>query len=605
MSALGVKIIKNNEVKKLIYSRRKKLKKVKEIKSEDDIDKLIKVSPFKKIFSFIFSLITIVVFLLCAGLCAVNVYAKVNNRPTTMFGYSFMVIASESMVASGFNVGDVVSVRAVNTKTLKRGDVIAFYVNRNSYSSFRTYESELVWHDNKINVEYLDSFENFFGQTNADMDKASKTNCKLVFHQIVEIYEDEAGVRWFETKGTSNPGNDTWYIKETLVVGIYDNSDISLFLSGFLQKLSTIEGIILCVVMPLMFILLVQLLDFVKYFALAVIENQLVVGIRKPTDAICVKYMVGMHLSNKDKFRVLARAPEGEEILWCNLLWWQEDKKASFKKFIHKKRVLTMYHKQMQALTDKCEELYKDGEKFETINRYYAKEKEEIDKKHELRKKRLKLVLASKKAEKKVAEPVAEPVTGKVKLKKQKQKEQLAVASEPAKQPIKEQFVEPAVAGGYQVKDVGKEKFAEEFNKRQEEKAKQGAIIAPLPKKPSGLQVVSVTKTDGSAIKDKRFPVKKTLGTLDAGGIETVKVNDVVMVKAKEEKATPKTEDKTVEQKKPAEPAKATEPAKDAKETKETKETKEVKKAEKDKAVKESKKDTKPVAEKKKTGKEK
>ncbi len=391
MENVNVNLVKSNDVDRLIYNTRGKLKKAQKpiIKSEADLEKLVKRNPFIRFISIITTIIIFITLIACGFFCVANIYARLNNRPLFIFGVGFMVIASGSMEDSGFEIGDIVAVRSVDVDTLEVGDIIGFYVDRSSYKGFSTSNSTLV--DNKdIDLQYLVDKDNFFGTNNSDMKMASFKGCKLVFHHIAEIYEDQEGTRWFITKGSSNNSKDSWKIKETLILGAYDDADWCNSVSNTLKTISTVEGVILCIILPLVLILLVQLVDFFKFLVLAIIEYQLIVGIRKPTDKICSKYNMGMHLSNKDKYRVLSHATADEELEWCNLLWWDAEKLQKHKKFIMRKHVLTAYYKELTNLTKECADKVRSGESFSNVSRYYDKMKNEIERKQELRKKQLK-----------------------------------------------------------------------------------------------------------------------------------------------------------------------------------------------------------------------
>ena len=66
--------------------------------------------------------------------------SKVQKVCPSVAGYSLMQVVSGSMVKSGFNKGDNIVIRSVDTDTLKRDDKIAFYVYYKSYKGIRTKE---------------------------------------------------------------------------------------------------------------------------------------------------------------------------------------------------------------------------------------------------------------------------------------------------------------------------------------------------------------------------------------------------------------------------------------------------------------------------------
>ncbi len=385
---IKVKFIESKDVNKLIYNKRKRLKKYKEIKTDDDLDRPKRFPVLKKILSTIYTVFLVCVFLVSGVFCTATIYGMLNGRPTSIFGCSFMAIASESMTNSGYEVGDVISVCAVNTKTLKEGDIIAFYLDRKIDDDFSTRNSMII--KNTDELEYANAFKNFFGVSNPDMNDASKRGCRRVFHQITKVYEDKNGVRWFVTKGTSNNIEDRWYVKETLVIGTYRSTPMIDFLTNFLQTISSTQGLIVCVLLPLSFIFIVQFYDFVRFFRLAIIEYQMIIGKRRPDDKICVSYNMGFRVSEKDKYRVLSNALEDEELYYCNYLWYDIEKLNKHKKFTLKRKLMTDYYKSLEELTIKCNDMYKQGEKFDKINKFYKTEKKKIEKHQSMLNKKLK-----------------------------------------------------------------------------------------------------------------------------------------------------------------------------------------------------------------------
>ena len=172
----------------------------------------------QKITSLIFDAVLIVVALACGLICFCNVSSRLQNLPPSIGGYMTMQIVSGSMRASGFEIGDSVMIQAVETDTLKEGDMIAFYVYAPSYRNFSKYKSEKLNLENTGELQYNVSIKSFLGLQNEEVQIAAKANSRRVFHEIIGVYEDKEGVRWFETKGTSNASKDRWWVKETLVI---------------------------------------------------------------------------------------------------------------------------------------------------------------------------------------------------------------------------------------------------------------------------------------------------------------------------------------------------------------------------------------------------
>ena len=160
----------------------------------------------------------------------------------------------------------------------------------------------LNWLDRNI-------FPQLFGFANEDMKYAASRGCEIVFHHIIAVYEDPStGVRWFATKGSSN---DAWdvglYVKETLVVGVYDKTPFSTVVAGAITLVASSNGILLLLVpiVILAFFVIMQCLRDVQY---AKLEYDVVEEKRKITDEICVKNNIGYRMNTQTKYKVLVQA---------------------------------------------------------------------------------------------------------------------------------------------------------------------------------------------------------------------------------------------------------------------------------------------------------
>ena len=93
------------------------------------------------------------------------------------------IVTTQSMVPT-FNPGDVLIIRAVNPKSIRVGDIIAFDV-----------------------VTY-------------DIESGPIVRLPMiVVHRVIDIVEKN-GVLYFKTKGDNNPAPDPWYVPEGGVVGV-------------------------------------------------------------------------------------------------------------------------------------------------------------------------------------------------------------------------------------------------------------------------------------------------------------------------------------------------------------------------------------------------
>ena len=182
----------------------------------------------------------------CAILIVVALFVSIGffisacqGTPTCCFGVSRFTITSPSMVASGFNVGDNIAIRKVDTSTVKQGDKIAYYLFDKSINKFDVNICIKVDNDTIGDTKFDNSIGSWLGIASHDMVEASKANATKIFHEVVEIFLDDNGVRWFKTKGTSNDSDDGYFVEDKMVIGIYDEGEFAKFLSSFAGGLSS------------------------------------------------------------------------------------------------------------------------------------------------------------------------------------------------------------------------------------------------------------------------------------------------------------------------------------------------------------------------------
>lgn len=140
-----------------------------------------KNTTIKKILNVMFDILFAVVLVLLFSFLLIAVQKGHTNRPPELFGNMYVRVASGSMRASGFNVGDVVCVKTCKISELKEGDIITFY--------YCAIDPE--------NLEEKDDFNDF--ETGRRTFKSS-----IIFHKIADIKVDDDGYAWVLTYGTSN-----------------------------------------------------------------------------------------------------------------------------------------------------------------------------------------------------------------------------------------------------------------------------------------------------------------------------------------------------------------------------------------------------------------
>ncbi|MDR0975666.1 MAG: signal peptidase I [Christensenellaceae bacterium] len=143
-----------------------------------------------------------------------------------VFGVSLVMIASNSMLASGYEKGDRALVKEINTTKLNEGDIIAFY-----------------------------------------QAPGSKT---IIFHQIIKITKSPEGGLLFQTKGTSNGAPDPWIVPQSSVIGRV--IEMSSSAREVLTFMFSSTGLLILAIIPAAIILFMEMREFLDNL-FAVIEN--------------------------------------------------------------------------------------------------------------------------------------------------------------------------------------------------------------------------------------------------------------------------------------------------------------------------------------------
>ena len=385
------------EPSKAEIARKKKLEaKAKELQNKYNKQRKInskvigKKSPVKIILGVIFNVVCTFLIFMSVTFCFASINSSVQHVCPNFAGFSNMQVVSGSMVASGFNIGDNVVVRSVNTHTLRGahtdsngeyqeyGDIIAFYRDVSTLSQFST-SSRVVDPDLIGNREYSLSVPQLFGFVNEDMKEAAIRGCEIVFHHVITVYEDADGVRWFATKGSSN---DSWdvglYVKETLVVGVYDGGAFTSVVSGAITLVASSGGVLLLLIpiVILAFFVIMQCLRDVQY---AKLEYDVVEEKRKITDEICVKNNIGYRMNTQTKYKVLVQASDKDRAEYITLLWKRGEVPEGIRKYVFRKQIMLKPVEKLLKVNRKCQQMFKDGVDPLKIAEYYTKEKEKIE----------------------------------------------------------------------------------------------------------------------------------------------------------------------------------------------------------------------------------
>lgn len=149
---------------------------------------------------------------------SVNTFDQ-NNR--SLFGYKLFIVRSDSMKAT-FSAGDVVIIKEVDPATLQAGDIIA----------------------------YQSTNDDNYGQT--------------VTHKIRQLTQDGEGNPGFITYGTTTDTDDENIVTYSFVLGKYQARLPGV--GKFLQFLKTTPGYIVCIFLPVLFLILLQGVNSIRLF---------------------------------------------------------------------------------------------------------------------------------------------------------------------------------------------------------------------------------------------------------------------------------------------------------------------------------------------------
>ncbi len=346
-------------------------------------------SPLRRVVSYILNTLSIIVFCFCLLFCFSAVYNRVQNMPPSIAGYFCMRVSSGSMVNSGFDKGDGVIVRSVDVKTLKEGDIIAFYSD-STYINGIDYNLTKVSSNDIPKTKYSLTLKKFFGIQSKKVKTVASRNQMLVFHHIREVYQDASGKRYFKTYGSSNLKDkqgeveddniifDTNLVQEDLVIGIYNNSKTAKTIASVLNVVSTPFGMLVALSVPVIILIISLLLNSFRNVQLAFLENDVVEEKRKLTDEICVKNEIGYRMSTKTKYKVLAQAPEDKKLEYINLLWKTDNRPQNIRKYYLRKSIILRPMQKLRDVNRQCEQMFKDNVDPKKIAKFYMEEKAKI-----------------------------------------------------------------------------------------------------------------------------------------------------------------------------------------------------------------------------------
>lgn len=390
-SGVNVKVVENDDVTRRLNEVANRLSKKYNKKRNINEEFLKPKSPLRKIVSYTLNTLSIVFFCLCLLFCFSAVYNRLHNMPPSVAGYFCMRISSGSMENSGFYKGDGVIVRSVDPRTLKEGDIIAFYSDSAYYANMTlSYGLTKVPNDSIPKTKYSLTINKFFGIQPNKIKAVAARNQMLVFHHIREIYQDATGKRYFKTYGSSNLKNkegeieddnivfDSYLVQEDMVIGKYNNSKMAKTIASMLNVVSTPFGMLIVLTVPVVILIASLMLNSLKNVQLAFLENDVVEEKRKLTDEICVKNNIGYRMSKKTKYKVLAQAPEDKKLEYINLLWKTDNRPQNIRKYYLRKSIVLRPMQKLRDVNRNCEQMFKDNVEPTKIAKYYEQEKAKI-----------------------------------------------------------------------------------------------------------------------------------------------------------------------------------------------------------------------------------
>ncbi len=259
------------------------------------------------------------------------------NEVKSAFGVSFVAIQSGSMIAGGFEIGDIVIINSINTDNLRpktssyEGDIIAFYYVRDNADNYT--KKTLINDFNNIPEPTLETIPN-----RKDKDDLITEYTKIYFHRVVGVYVDESGTRFFQTQGDSNSSVDSYLIREDLVVGKYVNTP--LWVRSIFRFCASGIGMIVLVVAPLTILIFMQMLSLLEQVSALMTERKVVMGLMKYDDIESIKSNVGYEMRDFDKIYYYdITAPENKNDVKDFLWQYPENVKISRKQKAHLKMV--------------------------------------------------------------------------------------------------------------------------------------------------------------------------------------------------------------------------------------------------------------------------
>ena len=259
--------------------------------------------------------------IILALLSTVFIYVqKQENKVPSLFGISIACIQSESMLATGFEKGDVVFLHNEKSQDLRAGDIIGFYyksigVSKSNLTLVQSYNRET-----KEMTEYsMPEIKDNKTPTHPSLNDVREQKTSVYFHRIVNIYSDASGNLYFETQGDSNASADVSLIYSEYVVGEY--SDTPAWLRDVFSFLASSSGIIAMIIVPLSILILFILFSVIEQISnISTTKRVLRRELRFDTDE-SIAANVGIEMDELEKISFFANAPPEDRAAVAEFLW--------------------------------------------------------------------------------------------------------------------------------------------------------------------------------------------------------------------------------------------------------------------------------------------
>ena len=259
--------------------------------------------------------------IILALLSTVFIYVqKQENKVPSLFGISIACIQSESMLATGFEKGDVVFLHNEKSQDLRAGDIIGFYyksigVSKSNLTLVQSYDRET-----KEMTEYsMPEIKDNKTPTHPSLNEVREQKTSVYFHRIVNIYSDASGNLYFETQGDSNASADVSLIYSEYVVGEY--SDTPAWLRDVFSFLASSSGIIAMIIVPLSILILFILFSVIEQISnISTTKRVLRRELRFDADE-SIAANVGIEMDELEKISFFANAPPEDRAAVAEFLW--------------------------------------------------------------------------------------------------------------------------------------------------------------------------------------------------------------------------------------------------------------------------------------------